>query len=138
MVTCTVPSRNSVDHQRFLGLVEQSHPVGDNVIVTDNLSSHNSKSTCEWLLDHPWIQHVFIPVAACRLNTREGWRLFRRTASAGQSFAGPPDIAHATRTATAGSTPAPTRGLGTQPRNREPVDAVLCTAFEERSTVTAG
>jgi hypothetical protein len=72
------------------------------VIVTDNLSSHHSKSTREWLSDHPRIRHAFIPVAACWLNLQEGWwRLFRRAALAGQSFAGPPDIERATRVATA-------------------------------------
>ncbi|GAA0594556.1 hypothetical protein GCM10010174_07160 [Kutzneria viridogrisea] len=101
-VTCTASSRNSANYQRFLRLVEEANPEGEIVIVTDNLSSHNSKSTREWLIDHPRIQHAFIPVAACWLNLQEGWwRLFRRTALAGQSFAGPDDIDHATRVATA-------------------------------------
>ncbi|MFQ6269374.1 transposase [Kutzneria viridogrisea] len=73
--------RNSVNYQRFLQLVEDANPEGEVVIVTDNLSSHNSKSAREWLVDHPRIQHAFIPVAACWLNLQQGrWRLFRRTA----------------------------------------------------------
>lgn len=44
---------------------------------------------------------VFIPVGACWLNLHEGWwRIFRRHAVAGQSFAGPHDIDYATRVAT--------------------------------------
>jgi hypothetical protein len=70
--------------------------------VTDNLSSHNSKSTREWLEDHPRIHHAFIPVGACWLNLQEGWwRLFRKAALAGRSFCGPDDIAEVTTVATA-------------------------------------
>ncbi|MFI9825947.1 transposase [Streptomyces sp. NPDC052013] len=70
-------------------------------VVTDNLSSHNSLSTRNWLEDHPRIRHVFIPVGASWLNLQEAWwRIFRKTALAGQSFAGPPEIDHATRLAT--------------------------------------
>ncbi|MEU5344714.1 transposase [Streptomyces sp. NPDC020766] len=70
----------------------------DIYVVTDNLSSHNSLSTRTWLEDHPRIQHVFIPVDACWLNLQEGWwRIFRKAALAGQSFAGPAEIEHAAR-----------------------------------------
>ncbi|MGW4771309.1 transposase [Nocardia sp. NPDC004278] len=44
-VTLTASSHNSVKYQRFLELIEQTNPTGDIYIVTDNLSSHNSKST---------------------------------------------------------------------------------------------
>jgi DDE superfamily endonuclease len=71
-------------------------------VVTDNLSSHNSKAIRTWLEDHPRIRHAFIPVAACWLNLQEGWwRLFRKAALAGQSFADPSEIDQATRLATA-------------------------------------
>ena len=71
-------------------------------MVTDNLSSHSSFSTRTWLVEHPRIRQVFIPVGACWLNLQEGWwRLFRKTALAGQSFADPDEIDHATRVATA-------------------------------------
>jgi hypothetical protein len=100
-VTCTAGARNSVNYQRFLGLVEQANPGGDLWVVTDNLSSHNSVSTRTWLVDHPRIHHAFIPIKACWLNLAEGWwRLFRKTALAGQSFADPGEITLATRLAT--------------------------------------
>ncbi|WP_344598921.1 transposase [Streptomyces violaceusniger] len=71
------------------------------MVVTDNLSSHNSLATRAWLEDHPRIRHVFIPVGACWLNLQEGWwRIFRKAALAGQSFAGPPEIDQATRPGT--------------------------------------
>jgi hypothetical protein len=71
------------------------------MVVTDNLSSHTSASTRTWLLDHPRIQHTFIPKGACWLNLQEGWwRLFRRQALAGQCFASPEEITLATRVAT--------------------------------------
>ncbi|WP_202797678.1 transposase [Candidatus Protofrankia datiscae] len=44
-VTCTAPSRNSTYYQRFLHLVEEANPTGEIHVVTDNLSSHDSKAT---------------------------------------------------------------------------------------------
>jgi len=53
-------------------------------------------------LAHPRLHQVFIPTGACWLNLQEGWwRLFRRDALAGQSFANPDEIEQATRVATA-------------------------------------
>jgi len=67
-----------------------------------SLSSHNSKSTRAWPEDHPRIRHAFIPRGACWLNLQEGWwRIFRSQALAGQAFADPDEIAHATQVATA-------------------------------------
>ena len=101
-VTMTAASRNSANYQRFLQKVEDANSADRIVIVTDNLSSHSSKSTREWLQGHPRISHPFIPVGACWLNLQEGWwRLFRKAALAGQSFADPDEIAYATRVATA-------------------------------------
>jgi transposase len=100
--TMTAPSRNSACYQRFLQQVEDANPRGQLVVVTDNLSSHDSKSTRAWLADHPRIQQVFIPVGACWLNLQEGWwRLFRKAALAGQTFADADEIAFAARLATA-------------------------------------
>ena len=79
-LTMTAPSRNSLHYQQFLHLVEQANPTGEIAVITDNLSSHNSRSTRQWLADHPRIRQVFIPKGACWLNLQEGWwRLFRRT-----------------------------------------------------------
>jgi transposase len=101
-VTMTAPSRNSTCYQRLLQQVADANPAGQIVVVTDNLSSHDSKSTRAWLADHPRIQQVFIPIGACWLNLVEGWwRLFRKAALAGQDFADPGEIDHATRLATA-------------------------------------
>lgn len=100
--TMSAPSRNSAFYQQFLGQVEAANPGhGPIYVVTDNLSSHNSKATREWLEHHPRIEHVFIPVGACWLNLQEAWwRIFRRHALAGQCFADPDEIAYATRLAT--------------------------------------
>ncbi|CAC04107.1 putative transposase, partial [Streptomyces coelicolor A3(2)] len=55
-----------------------------------------------WLENHTRIRHVFIPVGAGWLNLQEGWwRIFRKAALAGRSFAGPPEVEHAPRLATA-------------------------------------
>ena len=102
-VTMTAPSRSSACYQQFLATVEAANPgTGDIVVITDNLSSHNSYATRDWLASHPRIRHVFIPVGACWLNLQEAWwRIFRRTAIAGQCFASPDDIDYVTRIATA-------------------------------------
>jgi hypothetical protein len=59
-VTMCAASRNNVGWQRFWALLERANPVGTISVITDNLSSHNSVSTREWLIDHPRIQQVFI------------------------------------------------------------------------------
>jgi DDE superfamily endonuclease len=95
-VTMCAPSRNSAFYQDFLQLAEQANPEGTIWVITDNLSSHDSKSTRAWLEDHPRIRHAFIPKRACWLNMQEGWwRIFRRQALAGQEFADPDEIARA-------------------------------------------
>src|SRR5262249_23037085 len=67
-VTMPAASRNSVSYQKFLDRVEKATPRGQIVIITDNLSSHNSVSTRDWLAGHRRIEHPFIPVRACWLN----------------------------------------------------------------------
>jgi hypothetical protein len=100
-VTLAAPSRNSAGYQQLLGLVEAANPTGKIAVITDNLSSHSSFSTRTWLAGHPRIRQVFIPVGACWLNLQEAWwRLFRRAALAGQTFACPNEITLAMRVAT--------------------------------------
>ncbi len=101
-VTMTAASRNSAYWQAFLTRLEQANPSGTIAVITDNLTSHHSVATRAWLAEHPRITQVFIPKGACWLNLQEAWwRLFRRHALAGQSFADPAEIAHATAVATA-------------------------------------
>ena len=101
-ITMCAPSRHSAAYQDFLQRAEHANPEGTIYVITDNLSSHNSKSARAWLDDHPRIRHAFIPKGACWLNLQEAWwRIFRRQALAGQSFADPGEIAHATQVATA-------------------------------------
>ncbi|WP_265569009.1 hypothetical protein [Streptomyces hygroscopicus] len=55
----------------------------------------------ERLISHSEAHHAFIPVGACWLNLQEGrWRIFRKAALAGRSFANRDDIAYATTLAT--------------------------------------
>ncbi len=97
----TATARNSVHYCRFLDKVEQAYPEGTIFIITDNLSSHTSVKTNEWLDQHRRIQHVFIPKGAAWLNLQEGWwRLFRREALAGQTFADYHEVARAAEVAT--------------------------------------
>jgi DDE superfamily endonuclease len=66
------PSRNSAFYQDFIQLEEQASPEGMIYVITDNLSSHDSKSTRAWLEHHPRIRHAFIPKGACWLNLQQG------------------------------------------------------------------
>src|SRR5260221_6336983 len=92
-LTRCAASRNSKGYIALLADIEADNPHGDICIISDNLSSHNSLETRTWLEGHPRIHHVFIPTGACWLNLQEGWwRLFRRDALAGQSFANPDEI----------------------------------------------
>jgi transposase len=101
-VTCCAPSRNSAHWQAFLARLEQANPIGTIAVITDNLSSHSSVATRAWLTGHPRLEQVFIPKGACWLNLQEAWwRIFRRHALAGQTFADPTEIATATDVATA-------------------------------------
>jgi hypothetical protein len=100
-LTLTAPSRNTKGYLRLLEAVERSNPSGDLYLITDNLSSHKSLPIRQWLEKHPRVKQIFIPVGACWLNLQEAWwRLFRREALAGQSFADAEEIELATRVAT--------------------------------------
>jgi hypothetical protein len=101
-LTFTAPSRNTIGYLKLLNAVEQANPEGELQLVSDNLSSHTSGPIREWLAAHPRVHPVPIPTGACWLNLQEGWwRLFRREAFAGQSFADAQEIDQATRVATA-------------------------------------
>jgi hypothetical protein len=101
-LTRCAASRNSTNYIALLSDIESDNPAGDIFLITDNLSSHNSAQTRAWMDEHPRLHHVFIPKGACWLNLQEGWwRLFRRDALAGQSFANEDEIEQATRITTA-------------------------------------
>jgi len=101
-VTRCAPSRNSAHWQAFLARLEQANPTGTIAVITDNLSSHSSLATRAWLVGHPRLEQVFIPKGACWLNLQEAWwRIFRRHALAGQTFADSGEIAQVTEVATA-------------------------------------
>jgi hypothetical protein len=100
-VTLTSRSRNTAGYRQLLEAVAAANPEGDLYVITDNLASHKSAPILEWLAAHPRITQVFIPVGACWLNLQEAWwRLFRREALAGQSFADDREITLATGVAT--------------------------------------
>jgi len=101
-LTRCAASRNSTNSITLLEDIEADNARGDVFIITDNLSSHTSAQTRVWMAEHPRLHHIFIPTGACWLNLQEGWwRLLRRDAFAGQSFATPEEIEQATRVATA-------------------------------------
>jgi hypothetical protein len=135
-VTLCAPSRDSEHYQRFLQQVENANPGGQIMIITDNLSSHNSKATRAWLERHPRIRHAFIPKGACWLNLQEGWwRIFRRQALAGRPSPTPTRSPAPPASPPPSSTPAPSPGSGDDPSpNTAPTAAALYTPFEERCT----
>jgi hypothetical protein len=101
-VTLTARARNTAGSLQLLGAVAAANPGGDLYLIGDHLSSHKRPPIVAWLEGHPRVRQVFIPVGACWLNLQEAWwRLFRREALAGQSFADGTGLDHATATATA-------------------------------------
>jgi hypothetical protein len=102
-LTLTHHSRNNTEgYLRLLQAVERENPKkGDLYLITDNLATHKSPPIRKWLEEHPRVKQVFIPVGACWLNLQEGWwRLFRREALAGQTFANAEEIERAAQVAT--------------------------------------
>ena len=101
-VTLTTRSRHTAGYRQLLEALAAANPVGEVRVITDNLASHKRPPILDWLAEHPRVQQVFIPVAACWLNLQAAWwRLFRRAALAGQSFADDHEIDQATTVATA-------------------------------------
>jgi hypothetical protein len=70
------------------------------MVITDNLSSHTSASPRTWLADHPASSTPSSQGGLLAEPAGGWWRLFRREAFAGQSFATPDEITLATRVAT--------------------------------------
>lgn len=100
-LTLTARSRNTAGYVRLLDAVEEANPQGDLYLITDNLASHKSPPVVAWLEVHPRVHQIFLPKGACWLNLQEGWwRLFRREAVAGQTFADGEEIDQATILAT--------------------------------------
>jgi hypothetical protein len=113
-VPFTAPSRNTVGSLKRLKQLDEANPDGELHLVSDPLSSHTSGPIQEWLAQHPRVHAVPIPTGACGLNLQEGWwRLFRREAFAGQSFADARgDRPGHPRGHAAPQRPRPTLGLG--------------------------
>ena len=100
-LTLTARSRNTVGYVRLLDAVDQANPQGNLYLITDNLASHKSPPVVDWREAHPRVHQVFLPKGACWLNLQEGWwRLFRREAFAGQTFADAAEIDTSTCLAT--------------------------------------
>lgn len=100
-VTLNASSRNTAGYLALLKAATAANPDGELHLITDNLASHKSPPIQEWLDANPRVRQVFLPTGACWLNLIEAWwRLFRREALAGQSFATAEDVAEATRAAT--------------------------------------
>lgn len=94
-------ARNTAGYRALLDAVAADNPTGTLYLITDTRSSHTSPPIAAWLAAHPRVQQVFLPVGACWLNLQEGWwRLFRREALAGQSFADGEEIEQITALAT--------------------------------------
>jgi DDE superfamily endonuclease len=101
-VTVTAPSRHTVGYRQRLTRRDEANPEGALKLVSDNLSRPTSGPIQQWLAQHPRVHPVPLPTGACWLNVQEGWwRLVRREACAGQSFADAKESDLATRVATA-------------------------------------
>lgn len=101
VLTQTAASRNTAGFTALLEAVDRENPDGVLCLIVDNLSSHTSAPIKEWLVEHPRVHIERIPTGACWLNLIEGWwRIFRRHAFAGQSFADHTEIEIVTTLAT--------------------------------------
>jgi hypothetical protein len=100
-LTLTTRSRNTAGYRQLLEAIATAHPAGEVYLIADNLASHQSPPVQEWLAANPRMHQVFIPTKACWLNLQEGWwRLFRKEALAGQTFADDAEVERATQLAT--------------------------------------
>ena len=100
-LTFTAPSRNTVGYRQLLDRLAAANPTGELYVSSDKLASHKSPPIQEGLATPPRVQQVFIPKGASWLNLQEAWwRLFRREALAGQSFADHTELDYATQVAT--------------------------------------
>lgn len=99
--TLTTRSRNTAGYLEVLKAIAAANPTGDRNLSSDNLSSHKRPPIQEWLAANPPVRHLFIPTGACWLNLQEAWwRIFRRAAFAGQTFADDEESDRATEVAT--------------------------------------
>jgi hypothetical protein len=99
--TLTTRSRNTAGALQLLKAIAAANPTGERSLISDNRSSHKRPPLQDWLAETPRVQHLFIPVGACWLHLQEAWwRLFRRAAFAGQTFADGEEIERATAVAT--------------------------------------
>ena len=95
-------ARNTAGYVDLLGAIAAANPAGAVYVIGDNLASHKSPPVQAWLQEHPRVHPVFIPVGASWLNLQEPWwRLLRREALAGQTFADYDEVARAVEGATA-------------------------------------
>jgi hypothetical protein len=100
-LTLTTRSRTTAGSLQLLKAIAAANPSGELRLNSDNLSSHKRPPIQAWLAEHPRVRHVFIPVGACWLNVPEAWwRIFRRAAFAGQTFADAEELDRATDVAT--------------------------------------
>jgi hypothetical protein len=99
-LTQTAASRNTAGFKALLDALDQDNPTGDLYLIADNLASHSSGPIQVAGRPSP-SAHRTNPKGACWLNLIEGWwRIFRRNAFAGQSFADHTEIETATTIAT--------------------------------------
>ena len=134
--TLTAPSRNTAGWKRLLQAVERANPAGDLYVVSDNLSSHDSRALREWLVDHPRIRQVFTPKApAGSTSKRAGGGCFAVRRWPASRLPTPVSSRWPPGWRPGSSTGAPGRGCGAaRPRRPASYAGSSCTAFEERST----
>jgi DDE superfamily endonuclease len=100
-LTLSAPSHNTAGYLQLLQAIERTYPGGKLTLISDNLSSHKSRPLQGWLVEHPPVQQLFIPVKAAWLNLMEPWwRLLRREAFAGQCFVDTQEVNRAATDAT--------------------------------------
>jgi hypothetical protein len=138
-ITMCAPSRNSTSYQDFVAQAEQANPEGTIWVITDNLSSHDSKST-RGLAGRP-SPHPPRLHPQGRMLAEPARRLVADLPAPGAGRAGirrpRRDRPRHPGGQRPSSTPAPGPGSGDGPSpSRAPTAGALYTAFKERSTST--
>lgn len=100
-LTLSARSGNTEGYLRLLNAIDSANPDGELYLISDKLSSHTSLPIQEWFAAHSRVDHVFIPKGACWLKLQAPcWRLFRREALGGQTFADGNELEQASQIAT--------------------------------------
>ena len=94
VLTQCAPRRDSTHFVALLESVVQQWPMGELILIADNLSTHKTMDVLLWALAHPRVRFLFQPTYAPWLNLIEPWwKTLRSLALKGRRFETAEEIA---------------------------------------------